>query len=318
MNRRDLLSLALMSPIPVIVHANDYPTAPINIITPLAPGDAADSTVRLMAQELSTLLGVAVTIGNRPGAGGSIGTEAVIRAPKDGYTVLYAQNSPLTIRRVLDPETAAYDPAKDLTPLALTTRTPSILVARTNASFKNFKEMVEQSLRNPNSINIGNAGPGSAGDISVQLINSIAKTSIRSVNYKGAAPAISDVLGGHIEAVVLALGAVSSHMRAGTLRGLAISSRFPEFPDVPTLGQLGYPQELQGVWFAFFMPAGVPTAVADKFTRALEKVARDPAIGGKLEQMGIVQEWSSDAQLVAEMQREYSTMQGLIRRNVKQ
>ncbi|OOG57995.1 hypothetical protein B0E49_03910 [Polaromonas sp. C04] len=268
-----------------------------------------------MGQELSHLLGVNIIVTNRPGAGGSIGTELVMRAPKDGYMILYAQNSALTIRRVLEPKIAAYDPSKDLTPLALTTRSPSVLVARTDANFKNFKEMVMQAKNKSGKISIGNAGPGSAGDISVQLISSITKVDIESVNYKGAAPAIGDLLGGHINGVILALGAVSSHIRAGTLRGLAISSPFADFPDIPTLGQLGYKQELQGVWFAFFMPKGVPKNVSKKIILALEAVARDSKIAEKLRPMGIIQEWTPAPILINEMQREYSIVQDLFNRN---
>src|SRR5690606_28175004 len=130
--RRKILGFAGLLATPLVVRANDseYLRMPINLVTPLASGDAADTAARPMGNELGKLLGVAVTVSNRPGAGGSLGTQSVIRSPKDGYTLLYAQNSPLTIRRVIDPATAAYDPLKDLTPLALATRSPSILVAR--------------------------------------------------------------------------------------------------------------------------------------------------------------------------------------------
>lgn len=314
-SRRRFMSTAVLLSLPLAARASNYPASPINIVTPLAPGDAADSAARLMGSELSRLLGVAIIVTNRPGAGGSIGTESVVHAPKDGYTLLFAQNSPLTIRRVLEPAAATFDPIRDLTPLALTTRTPSVLVARSDAAFKRFTEMVEQARKTPGKLSIGNAGPGSAGDISVQLIGSLAKVDISSVNYKGAAPAVSDLLGGHVDAVILGLGAVSSHLRAGTLRGLAISSPFPEFPNIPTLGQLGYEQELQGVWFAFFMPAGTPENAINRVLEALEKVARDPAISEKLQPMGIVQEWSPGPALARELEREFATARKLLKRN---
>lgn len=314
LDRRGFFGAAVAMCVPALGLSASYPSSPINIVTPLAPGDAADSAVRLMGKKISELLGVAVLVTNRPGAGGSIGTETVINAPKDGYTILYAQNSPLTIRRVLDPSTAAYDPLKDLTPLALTTRTPSILVVRADSKFGNFGKMVEQAREEPGKINIGNAGPGSAGDISVQLIGSMTRTVINSVNYKGAAPAIGDLLGGHIDGVILALGAVSSHMKAGNFRGIAISSPFDEFPDVPTLGKLGFKQEIQGVWFAYFMPAGVPKSAVDKVLAVLEAVARDTEIADKLRPMGIVQEWAPASSLAREMQNEYQTVRELLKK----
>lgn len=317
MKRRELLGYASLLAVPLMARADGYPSMPISLVTPLAAGDAADRAARLMGQELSRLLSTVVTVVNRPGAGGSLGTQSVIRAPKDGYTLLYAQNSPLTIRRVIEPDAASYDPLKDLVPLALTTRSPSVLVVHKDAPFKTLKEMVEHASRNPNSVRVGNAGPGSVGDIGVQQINAAAGTTLTSVNYKGAAPAITDLLGGHIEGVILALGAVSTHMRSGNLRALAISSPFPEFPTVPTLRQLGYKADILGVWFGFFMPAGVPRAVVDKVVAALEEVTRNAGISAQLLPAGIVQEWGSSRALSDEISNEFRAVSELLRPAVK-
>lgn len=311
--RREILGIAPLLAVPFLAQANDYPRMPINLVTPLAAGDAADRAARLMGQELSKLLGTTITVSNRPGAGGSLGTQSVIRAPNDGYTLLYAQNSPLTIRRVIDPDAANYDPLKDLVPLALTTRSPSVLVVHKDAPFKTLKEMIEQAPKKPNGMGIGNAGPGSVGEISVQLINAATGAKLSSVNYKGAAPAVTDLLGGHIDGVILALGAVSSHIRNGNLRALAISSPFPEFPNVPTLRQLGYKADILGVWFAFFMPAGVPRHVVDTIVPALEKVARNAEISSQLLPAGIVQEWGSAQALSDEIASEYRAVSELLK-----
>ncbi|MCK9512173.1 MAG: tripartite tricarboxylate transporter substrate binding protein [Pigmentiphaga sp.] len=295
------------------VRASDYPDKPITLIVPLAPGDAADTIARMLSEELSATLNVPIVISNMPGAGGSIGTQAVVRAPNDGYTLLYAQNSPLTIRRVIDPVNNDYDPLKDLTPLGLATRTPSILVARADAPFADFKEMVALAKAKPGTLRIGNAGPGSAGDISVQLINSQAGTDLASVPYRGAAPAISDLLGGHVDGVILALGAVSPHIRGGRMRGIAISDPFPEFPDVPTLSQLGYGQEIQGVWFAFLAPGGVPANVVDKLEGALAKVVGNPQTAERLLPMGIILGWEPPAKLAEAISREHKTVSELLK-----
>lgn len=319
--RRQILAYAsaLSAPLiaPFSAHASNYPSMPLNIVTPLASGDAADTAARLMGHELSKSLGQAVTVINRPGAGGSIGAQSVIRSPKDGYTILFAQNSPLTIRRVIDPSSASYDPTTDLIPLGLSTRSPSILVARSDSKFKTLQELVAHAKQNPSTIRIGNAGPGSVGDISVQLLSSITNTDITSVNYKGAAPAVTDLIGGHIDAIILALGAVSAHMKSGTLKGLAISSKFPEFADVPTLGQLGYKSEIQGVWFGFFMPAGTPADITTRVSAELEKVAKNPAIAAQLQPMGIIQEWADGAALTREINAEYAQVKALLEKNKK-
>ncbi|MEK9953240.1 MAG: tripartite tricarboxylate transporter substrate binding protein, partial [Curvibacter sp.] len=310
--RRDILGAASLLALPHLARANDYPKMPISLVTPLAAGDAADRAARLMGQELGSLLGTAVTVVNRPGAGGSLGTQSVIRAPKDGYTLLYAQNSPLTIRRVIEPDAANYDPLKDLIPLGLTTRSPSVLVVHKDAPFRTLKEMVEYAPRSPNGLRIGNAGPGSVGDISVQLLNAATGASLHSVNYRGAAPAVTDLIGGHIDGVILALGALSAHIRSGTLRAIAISSSFPEFPTVPTLRQLGYKSDLLGVWFGFFLPAGVPQNVVDTLLPALEKVTRNAGIAAQLQPAGIVQEWGSGKALSEEITHEYRAIQELL------
>lgn len=312
MKRRDILGAASLLALSHVARANDYPRMPISLVTPLAAGDAADRAARLMGQELASLLGVAVTVVNRPGAGGSMGAQSVIRAPKDGYTLLYAQNSPLTIRRVVDPDAANYDPLKDLIPLGLTTRSPSVLVVRKDAPFKTLKEMVEYAAKSSRSMQIGNAGPGSVGDISVQQMNAATGASMTSINYKGAAPAVTDLVGGHIDGVILALGALSTHIRNGTLRAIAISSPSPEFPAVLTLRQLGYKVDLLGVWFGFFLPAGTPQNVVDTLAPALEKVTRNTSIASQLLPVGIVQEWGSSKALTDEISNEYRVVKDLL------
>jgi tripartite-type tricarboxylate transporter receptor subunit TctC len=288
--------------------AEGWPKATINVVVPLAAGDGGDTTARAMADILSKELDTPVVVTNKPGAGGALGVQSVIAAKKDGYTLLFTQNSPLTIRRVLEPAAASYDPLKDLTPLAITTRTPSVLVVRKDAPFQTFQDMVAYAKKNPGKVRIGNAGPGSAGDLSVTLINATAGTDMSSIPYRGAAPAVTDVIGGQVEGVILALGAVAAHMKSGTLKAVAISSPFPELPDVPTLSKLGYKQDILGVWFAWMLPAGTPAEVAQALLPALQKAARDPGIAGRLLPLGIVQEWEPANRLTATITREFDTV----------
>lgn len=279
----------------------------INVVVPLAAGDGGDTTARAMSEVLGRELEAPVVVNNKPGAGGAVGVQSVIQAKKDGYTVLFTQNSPLTIRRVLEPTAANYDPLKELVPVAITTRSPSVLVVRKDSPFQTFQELVAYAKKHPGEVRIGNAGPGSAGDLSVQLINAEAGVEMSSIPYKGAAPSLTDVIGGRVEGVILALGAVASHMKAGTLKAIAISGPFPELPDVPTLGKLGYRQDILGVWFAWMLPAGTPPDVVHVFTQALQKAARDPAVGQKLVPLGLVQDWEPSAQLSNQITREYET-----------
>jgi tripartite-type tricarboxylate transporter receptor subunit TctC len=293
---------------PLGASAQGWPKGPITLVVPLAPGDGGDITARAMAEALAKDLDTPVLVSNKPGAGGALGVQAVIAAKKDGYTVLFTQNSPLTIRRVLEPAAASYDPLRELAPLAITTRSPTVLVVRKDAPFHSFQEMVAYAKKNPGKVRIGNAGPGSAGDLSVQVINSAAGTDMTSIPYKGAAPAVTDVLGGQVEGVILALGAVATHMKSGTLKAVTISSPFPELPDVPTLTKLGYRQDMLGVWFAWMLPAGTPPEVAQAITPALQKATRDSAIAARLLPLGIVQDWEPAARLTTEITREYNTV----------
>jgi len=304
-----LCALALLAGAAQPAQAQAYPKGPINLVIPYAPGDATDLAARPMAEQLSKLLKVPVLVINRPGAGGALGTEAVVKASKDGYTLLYTANATLTFRRVIDPATTPYDPSRDLVSLGLATRIPVILAFRSDLPYKNFAEMVEFAKKNPGKVRVGTAGAGTVGDFTIATVNALTGAGITMVPFKGASPAVTDVLGGHIEGVALALGVVSSHMKSGALRGAAISSRFPDFPDVSTLPELGYRQNIFGLWLGFFAPSGVPAEVVGVLVPAIEKVVKDPVIAARLLSRGLVQEYASPEKLLDEMREEHRTIE---------
>jgi tripartite-type tricarboxylate transporter receptor subunit TctC len=309
-----LLSIASLMVTVIQVRAQSYPSGAVNLVIPLAPGDASDIAGRTMGEELSKLLKVPIVAVNKPGAGGTLGTDSVVKAKKDGYTLLITNNASLIYNRVLTPESVAYDPFKDLTPLGLATRTPILLAVRQDAPYKNFAEMVDFAKKNPGKVRLGTAGAGSVGHFTVEIINSLTGAGLIMVPFKGAAPGITALLGGHVEGVVLALGALSSHLKGGAMRGIVISSKFPEFADIPTLSQLGYHQNLLGVWLGFFAPAGVPAEVTKTLVPAIEKVVKDPAIGSKLAPLGIVQEYASPEKLLAEIREEHRTVEEIAKK----
>jgi len=298
-----LLAVALLC-LPIGALAQAFPSGPISVVVPLAPGDAADITARTMGEEISKQLGTPVLAINRPGAGGAVAAASVVQAKKDGQTLLFAQNSALTFRVVLDQQSATYDPLRDLAPLGITSRTPSVLVVRSDAPYKTFAELVDYAKKNPGMVRIGHPGVGSVGDFCIQQINAAAGTDLLGVPYTGAAPSVAALRGGQIEGVVLALGALSAHLKAGTFRGLVSSSRIAEFADVPTMRELGYKDELFGVWFSFLAPAGIPEAARKALVDAIEQAVKSPAIAARLAPLGILQTYASPEQLTAEILEE--------------
>jgi len=285
-------------------QAPPFPTGPITLVVPLAPGDAADIAARALGEEISKLLKRPVIFMNRPGAGGAVGANAVVQARKDGHTILFAQNSALTFRAVLDPQSATYDALRDLVPLGTASRTPSILVVRGDAPFRTFSELIEYSKKNPGQVRIGHPGSGSVGDFCVQSINALTGAELLPIPYAGAAPAIVALRGEHIEGVVLSLGALSAHLKSGAFRGLVASNRSPEFVDVPSMRELGYQEELFGIWFSFLAPAGIPDDARKALVDAIEQAVKAPAITARLASLGILQSYAAPEQTVAEIRAE--------------
>jgi tripartite-type tricarboxylate transporter receptor subunit TctC len=292
-------------------HAQPYPTGPINLVIPLAAGDATDTAARAITEELSRELKVAIVPVNRPGAAGALGTEIVVKAPKDGHTILLTNNAALVFRTVLDPKTATYDPFRDLTPLALAMRSPSILVANAEQPYRNFKEMIDYAKKAP--LSIGTAGVGSVGHFCMNTIAALTHTDLTMVPFTGATPALTAVRGNHVGAVILALGTMTGHLKSGAVRGILVSSKASDFPEIPTLAELGYSEPLFGIWTAFFAPAGVPPEVTNVLVPALERAITAPSVAARLKPLGIVPDYAPPAKLVAEMHDEHRRVSELAR-----
>jgi tripartite-type tricarboxylate transporter receptor subunit TctC len=285
--------------------AQSFPSGPVNIVVPLAPGDAADISARSMAEEISRRLGVPVLAVNRPGAGGAVGAASVVQARKDGQTILFAQNSALTFRPAVDPQSVSYDAQKDLVPLGVSSRTPSVLVVRSDAPYRSFAELIDFAKKHPGQVRVGHPGVGSVGEFCILLVNALAGVELVPVPHTGAAPAVTALRGGHIEGVVLALGALGAHIKAGTLRGLATSSRLAEYADIPSLKELGYREDLFGVWFSYLAPAGIPEVARKALVGAIEQAVKAPAVAAKLAPLGILQAYATPEQQAAEIREEY-------------
>ena len=311
---KSMLAVALLLSSTPHLCAQSYPNQPINVVIPLAPGDAADIACRAMAEELSKLLKVPVIVANKPGAGGTLGTDSAVKAKKDGYTILLTNNAALIYNRILTPESVAYDPFKDLTPLGLSTRFPLLLLVRPDAPYKSFNEMVEFAKKNPGKVHVGTVGAGSVGHFTLEIINTLTGAGLIMVPFKRASPGVTALLGGHVEGGVLALGTLLSHLKNGAMKGILASNKIPEFPEIPTLSQLGYRQNLFGVWLAFFAPTGVPAEVTKALVPAVEKAVKDPAVAAKLGGLGMVQDYVPPEKLFAEIREEHRTVEEIAKK----
>ncbi|HLN87098.1 MAG TPA: tripartite tricarboxylate transporter substrate binding protein [Candidatus Limnocylindrales bacterium] len=269
---------------------------------------------RTIGEGISRLLKVPVVAVNRPGAGGTIGTDSAVKAPKDGYTIVITNNASLVFNRILTPEAVPYDPFRDLTPLDMAVRTPIVLAVHKDVPFKTFAEMADYGKKNPGNIRIGTVGPGSVGHFTVEIVNSLSPADMTMIPFKGAGPAVTAALGGHIEGAAAAQGVVAEHLRARTMRGIIASSKMPEFPQIPTLAQLGYKQNLLGVWSAFFAPAGVPAEVSKTLIAALEKVVKDQAVAARLGNLGMVADYEPPEKLIAEIREEHRVVEQIAKK----
>jgi tripartite-type tricarboxylate transporter receptor subunit TctC len=309
-----LTAVSLLATATPHLGAQAYPNQAISVVIPLAAGDAADIACRAMAEELSKLLKVPVIVINKPGAGGTLGTDSVVKAKKDGYTILLTNNAALIYNRILTPESVQYDPFKDLTPLGLATRFPLLLIVRPDAPYKSFNELVEFSKKNPGKIRVGTVGAGSVGHFTLEIINSLTGAGLTMVPFKGASPGVTALLGGHVEGGMLALGTLVSHIKSGAMKGILASNKIPEYPEIPTLAQLGYRENLLGVWLGFFAPAGVPAEVTKALIPAIEKAVKEPAVVSKLAGLGMVQDYMAPEKLFAEVREEHRIVEEIAKK----
>lgn len=311
--RRVAFAVALTC-VTMVAQAQSFPNGPLTIVVPVAPGDAADVAARAMGEEMSRLLSAPVLAINRPGAGGAVGTQSVVQAKKDGQTIVFAPNAALTLRAVVDPQSVPYDAARDLLPLGIASRTPSVLAVRKEAPYRNLAELIDHAKKAPARLNMGHPGAGSVGEFCLHLINALIGTELVTVPHTGAAPAVTALRGSHIEGVVVALGVLSAHIKSGVLRGVAASHRVPEFADIPTLRELGYREDLFGLWFGFLAPTGIPEDARKALTNAVEQAIKSPAIAAKLAPLGIMQSYAAPAAMSAEMREEFKRISELAKK----
>ena len=288
---RMLLSFALLAALvcwePKAVTAQSYPSRPIKVIVPYPPGGNTDLCGRLFAQRLSELLDGSAVIDNRGGSGGTLGVTAATRSPGDGYTLLHATNSELTVVPAVQAN-LPYDPLKSLVPISTTCTLPFVLVTRKSLPVDNIKELITLARQRPATMTFASVGIGSSNHLILEPFKSLFGIDVIHVPYKGGGPAANDLLGGHVDASFATLSSILPQVQSGDLRALLVTSekRAPLLPDIPSAGELGFKDLIVMNWNAFLAPAGTPSAIIDKLHHAIVTAGADPAMIERVRKAG--------------------------------
>jgi len=272
--------------LPALASAQDFPSKPIRLIVPFPAGGPNDIIARVIGQRMSELIKQPVLIDNRGGQGGVLGTDAVAKATPDGYTIAISSAGALAISPSM--EKVAYDTRKDFQPITLVAKVPEMLVVATNVPAKDMSELIALAKAQPGKLNFASSGPGSLPHLAGELLKLTAKIDIVHVPYRGAAPAVNDLLGQQVQMVFLDLPVLLPQIKAGSLRAIAVGApqRVPTAMEVPTTTEAGMPDLLIENWYGMVAPAGTPAAIVATLNKIATEAMRDPAVKEKLASQG--------------------------------
>lgn len=287
-----------------VAQYTGYPTKPIRFVVPFAPGGGTDIIARIVAQQLNELLGQPVVVDNRGGAGSTLGTDIVAKAPADGYTMLLG-NISLAFNAWLYKK-LPYNAIRDLAPVTLVAVQPNIVVIHPSVPAKSIKEFADYARAQPGRLSYASAGAGSGTHLAGEMLKDRLKIDLVHVPYKGTGPALTDLIGGQVQMMVSTFASALPHVKSGRLRALGVTSakRSPAAPDVPTLGESSVPDYDYSTWYALFMPAGTPRAVIDKLNQATRKVLASGDMKQKFDAQGLEPLSSTPSELAAYLRSE--------------
>lgn len=285
-HRRHGLALIAATLAAPALRAQSFPAKPIKLIVGFAPGGAVDIIARAIAQQIQGPLGQPVVVENRPGAGTNIAMRALIESAPDGHTLMLTANSIAANPTLYQP--APFDPARDVTPIALVGRVPVVIAANAASGPDSIGRLVAASKAAPRSVSYGSPGNGSTPHLAMELFAHAAGIDLNHIPYKGGAPAINDVIAGHVQAVAVNALEVQPHVRSGKLRVLTVLSptRTPIFPDVPSISEAGYPGFEAAVWYGFIGPARMPATVVAQLHGQIQKALVAPEVRDRLASAG--------------------------------
>ena len=256
----------------------NYPDKPLRMVVGYPPGGGADNLIRPIAERLSKILGQPIVMDYKAGAGGVVAAELVAKSPPDGYTLHITDSGPMAI--VPNMRKTAYNPLTDFTPISMIGGGGTVILTPPNSPATDLKALIELMKQKPGSWSYGTSGIGGVGHLAGEQFKAAAGVNIVHVPYKGGAPALVELMGGHVPLLFSSLGSASAHIKAGRVLPLAVTSarRSSMFPETPTLAESGFPGFDASIWFGIVGPAGLPAPVLDKLVQALAVVMRDPAV----------------------------------------
>ena len=297
---------------PSVVHAQEWPARPIRLIVPFAPGGSSDTVSRLVAQKLSAALGQQVVLENRAGAGGNIGMDAAAKAAPDGYTLLFAAGSAAINVSLYD--RMPFDPLKDLVPVSHVCNVNGILVVHPSVPARTLKDFIDLARTKPDTINYASAGAGTVVHLAGEMFKSLARVNLTHVPYKGSGPALTDLLGGQVQAMFANMPGTLQHVKADKLRVLAVTGarRSPLLPDVPAVSEL-VPGYAASTWFGVFAPAGTPAAIVTRINAEIGKALTAPDLLATLRAEGAEPVGSSAEQFAQFFREEVSRWGAVVR-----
>ena len=268
-------------------HAQPYPNRPVKVVVPWPPGQATDIAARVVADKLAAALGQPFVIDNRPGAGGSIGTDVGVRSAADGYTLLAASSGPLSIMPNL--QKTPYDPLKDLAPISLIALTPFALVTHPSFPAANAREFIAMAKANPGKFTFSSSGTGATAHLLIEHFNALAQIQARHVPYKGSVPALTDIMNGQITYTLETIAATAGHIKSGRLKTFGVSTqrRSSALPDVPTIAEVADLAYDAAGWIGYAAPAGTPRETLTRLNAEIQRALQADDMKERMASLGM-------------------------------
>jgi len=295
--------------------AADYPARTVTLVVPYPPGGGVDAMARVVAAKLSEAMHAQFIVDNRPGAGGTIGTRAVAQAAPDGYTLLLGHTGTISINPSLYAH-AGYDPRKDFAPIGLVASMPVALLANPSFPAKSIAEFIAMAKKDPGKFNLGTSALGTGGYMCAELFKAEAGVNVAIIPYKGTAPVMNDLLGGHVPIAFGVLPPALGNIAAGKLRAVAVTSkkRFSLLPDVPTFDESGLPGFEAVLHYGLLAPAGTPKEIVDRLSEEVRKLVDTPEVQKQIHNEGGDPMTSTPAEYAADIDREETKWGGLVKK----